>query len=250
VRHHWRELDYWRWLWRQRMPGAAKLAIGVLLLAAVLAGGWFAADSLTAASASNQADSLILETTVNKVVTVHEKGKLVTKVVPTVKRVVRVRAKTETQIQTAHETDLRYATRVVTTPGGVRLVRRVVTTRVPVVTTKTVKQNGKTRTVKVTTLVPTTKTETQVRTETQRQTVTNVQTQAPNTVTAVSTQNRTTTQTQTQTQTQTVTTTQTVTQVQTQTVTNTQTVTDTQTVTNTVTVTEPAVTVTVSVPSV
>ncbi len=227
------------------MPGAAKLAIGVLLLAAVLAGGWFAADSLTAAEASNQADSLILETTVNRVVTVHEKGKLVTKVVPTVKRVVRVRAKTETQIQTqtAHETDLRYATRVVTTPGGVRLVRRVVTTRVPVVTTKTVKQNGKTRTVKVTTLVPTTKTETQVRTETQRQTVTNVQTQAPNTVTAVSTQSHTTTQTQTQTQTQVQTTT--VVQTTTNTVTLpavtlpavTQTVTETVTSTTTATVT-------------
>ena len=63
-----------------------------VVLAAILVGGWFVADGLTAAKANAGADSLILETTVNKLVTVREKGKLVTKTIPVVKRVVRVQS--------------------------------------------------------------------------------------------------------------------------------------------------------------
>ena len=51
LRPHWRELDYWHWLWRQRTPGVAKLAIVGVMLAAILVGGWFVADGLTAANA-------------------------------------------------------------------------------------------------------------------------------------------------------------------------------------------------------
>ncbi len=238
LRQHWRELDYWHWLWRQRTPRAAKLAIIGVVLAAILVGGWFVADGLTAAKATPTADSLILETTVNKLVTVREKGKLVTKTVPVVKRVVRVRARTETKVD--RQTDLRYSTRVVTKPSGVRIVRRVVTTRVPVVKNHVITVNGKTKTVAVTSHVPTTRveTQTQTQTETRQQTVT--QPGASNTVTQTSTVNHTTTNVQTQT----------VTTVQTQTVTTVNTVTNVQTVTNTVTttqtVTEPAVTVTIT----
>jgi hypothetical protein len=216
--------------------------VGVVL-AAILVGGWFVADGLTAAKAGTRSDSLILETTVNKLVTVREKGKLVTKTVPLVKRVVRVQAHTETRFD--RQTDLRYSTRVVTEPGATRLVRRVVTTRVPVVKNHVVTVNGKTRTVAVTSYVPTTRveTQTQTQTETRQQTVT--QPGASNTVTQTSTLNHTTTDVQTQTQT--------VTTVQTQTVTTVNTVTDVQTVTNTVTttetVTEPAVTITITLPS-
>lgn len=210
-----------------------------LLLAAILVGGWFVADGLTAAKASTSADSLVLETTVKKLITVREKGKLVTKVVPVVKRVVRVQSHTQTEVD--HQTDLRYSTRVVTKPGGVRVVRTVVTTRVPVVKNHVITVNGKTKTVAVTTYVPTTRTETQVQTQTQRQTVTNTQTAPGATITQTSTASHTTTQVQTTTQTQTVTTTQT------QIVTTTNTVTETQTIINTVTdvVTE---TVTTTVP--
>ena len=242
LRQHWRELDYWHWLWRQRTPRAAKLAIIGVVLAAILVGGWFVADGLTAAKATPTADSLILETTVNKLVTVREKGKLVTKTVPVVKRVVRVRARTETKVD--RQTDLRYSTRVVTKPSGVRIVRRVVTTRVPVVKNHVITVNGKTKTVAVTSHVPTTRveTQTQTQTETRQQTVT--QPGASNTVTQTSTVNHTTTNVQTQTQT--------VTTVQTQTVTTVNTVTNVQTVTNTVTttqtVTEPAVTITITKP--
>lgn len=217
------------------------------MLAAILVGGWFVADGLTAAKASTSADSLVLETTVNKLITVREKGKLVTKVVPVVKRVVRIRSHTQTQVE--RETDLRYSTRVLTEPGGVRVVRRVVTTRVPVVKNHVVTVNGKTKTVAVTSYVPTTRVETQTQTQTQTQTETRQQTvtqsAAPNTITQVSTANHTTTDVQTQTQT--------VTTVQTATVTTTNVVTEVQTVTNTVTdtqtVTEPPVTITITLPS-
>ena len=199
-----------------------------MVLAAILVGGWFVANGLTAAKATPSADSLILQTTVNKLVTVREKGKLVTKTVPVVKRVVRVPARTETKVD--RQTDVRYSTRVLTKPSGVRVVGRVVTTRVPVV-------NGKTKTVAVTSHVPTTRveTQTQTQTETRQQTVTRPG--APNTVTQTTTLNHTTTDVQTQV----------VTTVQTQTVTTTNTVTA-QPVTNTVTqtVTEPAVTITVT----
>jgi hypothetical protein len=214
-----------------------------LLLAAILVGGWFVADGLTAAKASTSADSLVLETTVNKLITVREKGKLVTKVVPVVKRVVRVQSHTQTEVD--HQTDLRYSTRVVTQPGGVRVVRRVVTTRVPVVKNHVITVNGKTKTVAVTSYVPTTRTETQVQTQTQRQTVTNTQTAPGATITQTSTASHTTTQVQTTTQTQT----QTVTTTQTQIVTTTDTVTETQTIVNTVTETETeTVTTTTTVP--
>jgi len=240
------ELDYWRWLWRQKVPTTAKFAVGALLLALVLVGGWFAADRLTAAEAKT-ADSIVLQTTVQKVVTVREKGKLVTKVIPVVKRVVRIQSKTATA--TDRVTQLKYQTQYVTRPGTVRVVRRVVTSKVkvPVVTTKVVKERGKTRTVAVTNFVPTTRTETQVRTETQRQTVTN--TLPGNTVTQTTIKDHTTTQTNTQTQTVVNTTTVTQTQTQTvvQTTTNTVTETQTQTQTQTVTVTTPGDTITVTI---
>ena len=215
-----------------------------LVLAAILVGGWFVADGLTAAKASSSADSLVLETTVNKLITVREKGKLVTKVVPVVKRVVRVQSHTQTEVD--HQTDLRYSTRVVTQPGGVRVVRRVVTTRVPVVKNHVITVNGKTKTVAVTSYVPTTKTETQVQTQTQRQTVTNTQTAPGATITQTSTASHTTTQVQTTTQTTVQTTTQTTVQTTTETTTVTlPPVTSTTTVVSTVT--DPPITICVPV---
>jgi hypothetical protein len=239
LRQHWRELDYWNWLWRQRTPGAAKLAIVGIVFAAVLVGGWFVADGLTAAKAGTGADSVVLETTVKKLVTVREKGKLVTKLVPVVKRVVRVQSQTQTQVD--HQTDLRYSTRVVTEPGGTRVVKRVVTTRVPVVKNHVVTVNGKTKTVATTSYVSTTKTETEVQTQTQRQTVTDTQTAPGGTITQTSVENHTTTATTTQIVpttipttvevTTTVVSTNVVTTVETTTVVNTETVTETVTTT-------------------
>lgn len=243
MREHWRERGYWLWVWRDRVPFEARLALGAILVVALLGVGWMAADRLTAANASSATSKpFVLETTVSKLITVREKGKLVVKRVPVVKRIVR------SETATANVTQLRYQTNYITSPGRTRTVRRLVTTVVPVVKTHVVKVNGRTRTVVETNFVTTTRTETQV--QTRQQTVTNTLTQ-PSTVTQsqVTTTTRTVTSTQTQTQTQTVTTTNTVTlPAETVTVTGPG---ETTTVTETVTITLPGdtITITTTVPS-
>jgi hypothetical protein len=238
VREDWRKPDYWLWLWRARVPFEAKIAAGAVGLVALLGIGWLAADRLTAAKASTSTDALVLETTVSKLITVREKGRLITKRVPVIRRIVR------SETATANVTQLRYRTNVVTTPGKTRTVSRLVTTVVPVVKTRVIKVNGKTRTVVETNLLTTTRTETQVQTQTRQQTVTNNVTQPPSTVTQ--SQTSTQTRTVTTTQTQTVTTTNTVTlPAETVTVTG---PTQTVTITETVTVTTPGETITITVP--
>jgi hypothetical protein len=241
LREHWREVDYWRWLWHWRVPFQAKVGLGVVLTVLLMGGGWFAADRLTAAHAGTAStDAFVLETTVQKVVVVHERGKVVRKLVPVVTRV-RLPGKTTFETRTS------YKTQVVTTPGTVQVIHRLVTKYVPVVKKRVVTVNGKTHTVVQTRLVPTTRTETQTQTQTRevtnQQTVTNTQN---NTQTVTQTKTTTlpaVTVTQTQTQTQTETVTKTVTETDTVTVTDTQTV--TQTVTDTITET---ITETITVP--
>jgi hypothetical protein len=247
VRKHWHDLSYWRWLWHGRVPFRAKVAILAALLLALLAGGWFAADRLSSAHASaTHRDSFVFETTVRQVITVPGKGKVTRKVVRVVRRVY-VPAKTTFQRQT------RYSTRLITTPGQIRVVRRLITKFVPVVRKRVVTVNGKSRTVVETKLMPTTRVETQTHVVTNNQTVTNTQniTQAvtttqhetktvPTTVTqhetTTVTQNNTTTVTQHETTTVEKTVTETQTQTQTQTVTQTVTETETETVTVTKTI--------------
>ena len=220
---------YWRWYWHERVSVEVKALLGVALLALMLGGGWIAADRLSTAGASvSGAEALTIETTVQKVVTVREKGKLVVKRVPVVKKVF-------LRPRTAFETLTDVRTNVVTVAGGVRTVRTKVVVHVPVVSKKVVTVNGTTKTVVTTRLMPTTTVETQTRTQTQVQTQTQTQVQVQTQV-----------QTQTQTQTSVSTTTRTVTQPAT-----TRTVTTTETVTVPVTVTETAtvpVTVTVTAP--
>jgi hypothetical protein len=252
LREHWRELDYWRWLWHRRVPPEAKVALSALVLLVLLGGGWIAADRLTSAHAVSSSSDFVLETTVQKVVTVRERGKVVRRIVPVVKRVYLKR-------QTAYEVQTKYEKQFVTAPGTVRVLRRIVTTYVPTVKRELVKVNGKTRTVVRTQLVPTTKVQTQTLTQTRvltnQQTVTNQQTitntERGRPVTHTETQTQTQTKTQTlppATVTQTKTETQTVTETKTETETETHTVTETETVT--VTVTEPGGTTTVTVTTV
>jgi len=193
----------------------------------MLGGGWIAADRLSSASASGASSpGFTFETTVEKVVTVREKGKLVRKLVPVVRKVF---VKRQAQFKTL--TDV--TTDVIKTPGGVRIVRRRVVKLVPVVKRKVITVNGKTRTLVTTQLLPTTNVQTQTQTLMQTQTLTDVQ---------VHTQTQT--QTQTETQTNTVTATETVTQPITETVTTTITQ---DPVTVTTTVTQDPVTVTETV---
>jgi hypothetical protein len=231
IRKHWRSLEFWRWWWQARVRIEVKALSGLVVLALMLGGGWIAADRLSTASASvSTADQfLTFETTVQRVVTVREKGKLVRKLVPVVKKVF-VKRKAQFKTLTDVQTD------VIKTPGGTRTVEHKVVKLVPVLKKKVITVNGKTKTLVTTQLVPTTNVQTQVQTQTQTQTQVLVHEQ-----TATQTQ----TQTQTQTETNTVTDVQTVTQPVTQTVITTVTQ-DPVTVTTTVTL-DP-VTITVTIP--
>jgi hypothetical protein len=198
-RQHWRELDFWRWLWHSRTPAGAKAGLAVIAVAAILGGGFFAADRLSRANASVSAtDAFTFETTIQKLVTVREHGKTIVRRVPVVRRVF-------LRPQTAFET--RYDTRVITTPGGVRVVRQRVVRYVRVVKRHVITVNGKTQTVTRTQLVPTTRIETQTQTSvvTNERTVVN-----QNTVTVVNSHTETVPVTVTDTQTETVVETQTL----------------------------------------
>jgi hypothetical protein len=236
VREHWREIGYWRWLW-QRVPAGARLATVGILLLALLGGGWVAADKATSQSKDAKGDGVVVvETTVQKAITVREKGQIVRKLVPVVKKV-EVRRRGET----VYATESNYVTHTVTGPGGT--VTHTVSQLVPVVTTRQITVNGKPRIVVSTRLQPTTSVVTETaapRTVVATQNVTQNVTQTAPPVTALDTRTVTKVQTQTQTQTQTV--------VQVQTVTNVVTQVDTQVVTKTETVPGPTDTVTVPGP--
>ncbi|MDP9318676.1 MAG: hypothetical protein M3O94_06330 [Actinomycetota bacterium] len=233
MREHWREVDYWRWLWHRQVPFEAKVLVGVVMTALMLGGGWFAADRLTAAHAgATGTDSFVLERTVRKVVVVTERGKVIRRLVPVVTKV-KVRLPGKTSYDTRTRTT--YKSQVVTIPGKARVIRRLVTTYVPVVKRRVVRVNGKTHTLVETRLVPTTRTQT----ETQTHEVTNLQT-VTNTQDVVQTVVQTVTKTTTLpavtvTVTETVTETKTVTDTETVTVTDTVTTTETETVTVTTT---------------
>ena len=217
MRRNWRSLAFWRWWWREGIRRDVKYLVVLILIPALLVGGYFAASGLTAAKASDAASSYVLETTIQKIVTVREHGRVVVKRVPVVVR--RTIVKNRTSRQTIIDT------RVVTSPGGVRYVTRKVLRYVPVVHQRVVRVNGKTTTITETRLVPTVKTQTQTLTNvvTNQQTVTNVvnhsetvvqpvttvvtktETQPPDTVTVTKTQTETETQTVTLTETETVT---------------------------------------------
>ncbi len=231
IREHWRELGFWRWWWHNRVPTTARLVGALIAVIVFLGGGFLAADRLATASTGLSTGAYTFETTVQKVVTVREHGKTIVKRVPVVRRI----AMTP---RTVMET--RYDTRVITTPGGVRIVERKVVRTVPVIRRRVVTVNGKTRTTTETRLVQTTRTQTQTQTQTQTTVVTN-----QNTTTLEHTHTETNVRTETQPvtvkQTETQTTTVTVTQTQTQTL-------PAQTVTSILTVTLPIVTVTVQGP--
>ncbi len=229
-RENWRELGFWRWWWRERLPLAAKIMLVAALGLVLLVGGYFVSGGLTGASAANgQASSYILQTTITKVVTVKEHGRTVVKRIPVVVR--RTFVRSSTAFATVVDT------RVVTTPGGTKYVVRKVKQYVPVVHTKVDKLHGKTTTVTETRLVPTIKTQALTNVVTNQQTVTNQNTVVVNnTTTNVVTKPVTTVETHTVTNTETVTNTQT----------ETDTVTQTQTVETTVTLPPDTVTVTVT----
>jgi hypothetical protein len=225
LRKNWRSRAFWRWWWSEGIRRDIRFLVIPVLISILVIGGYFAASGLTSAKASDSASSYILETTVQKIVTVREHGRTVVKRMPVIVR--RTIVKNHTSRQTIVDT------RVVTTPGGVHYVTRKVLRYVPVIHKRVVRVNGKTTTVTETRLVPTVKTQTLTNVVTNQQTVTNVVNHSETVVQPV-----TSVVTKTETLPQdTVTVTKTQTQTETATV--------TETVTTTQTVTEPSITITV-----
>ena len=216
---------YWRWLW-SRTPGAAKLVALGVVFAGLLGGGWVVADR-TASEKPNASSGdrvILVETTVQKAVTLHEKGRIVRKLVPVVRKL-----EARQRATTVYQGQLNYVTRVVAAPTG---AIHTVAETVPMVFTQQITVNGAPRTVVSTRSQPTTMTRTVVATHNVTQTAPPLNAAATRTVTS--------TQTKTQTLTQTQTNTETVTRTATETVTL-----PAETVVRTVTETAPPVTVTV-----
>jgi hypothetical protein len=83
IRRRWLRRGYWGWRWRSDVSREAKLVSALIGLGAVAVAGYLAADTLggpTSTSAS-------YETTVEKVVTVRERGRTVRKPVRVVQQV-------------------------------------------------------------------------------------------------------------------------------------------------------------------
>jgi hypothetical protein len=157
-RQHWREPAFWRWWWGNQAPQGAKASLAGLALLGFLGIGFLAAVTLSEAdTARGGASGLAFETTVDKLVTVRDRGRVVVRRVPVVRRVV---YRPQTAVQTL------FGTRVVTARGR------------PVVQKRLVTIDGRTRTIIATQTQTNTNTQTQTvartRTQTQVQTQTSV----------------------------------------------------------------------------
>jgi hypothetical protein len=166
--------------------------VSIGLLVAIGFGGYFATGSLSATAGKHGVKAAVFETTVSRVVTVREQGRLVRKLVPVVHRVTVAQVRTVTAAGATH---------VVTT----EVLRRIVANGKP--TTVVVTRVGPTRqlpgrTVHLTAqrTVTAQHTVTAQRTVTARRVLT-----SQRTVTSIDTQTETQTQTQTQTQVRTTT---------------------------------------------
>ncbi len=133
MKGRWQEPEFWHAWWRDRVSFEQKAAIVVLGVSLLMIGGWFAADSLSSASASVEATTLPTIETVKRVVTVREAGKGVTTRVPEVKRVV-VTRKERTPATTIVRTETAYGASTVTVPSYVTHV----VTAPPLTVTQTV----------------------------------------------------------------------------------------------------------------
>jgi hypothetical protein len=122
-RDNWRSLAFWRWWWSNSLSTEVKIPLAFVIVAMLLVGGYFAASQMSGASAANDSRSSV-QTTVRKIVTVRQHGKLVVKRVPVVVR------RNVVHSQTAYQTVI--DKQVVTSRGGVRRVVQKVTQVLPV----------------------------------------------------------------------------------------------------------------------
>jgi hypothetical protein len=139
IRNHWRDPHFWSWWWRQRVPGEAKLVAAVVAVSLLGFGGYAAAGGLDTAVAEGSSEPLSPQvTTVEKVLTIRESGRVVTRPVRVV-RTIPGRGSTSFSTQVLLNT--------VTTPGGTYVVTQRDVETVPVVRRVVVTRDGRVRTV-------------------------------------------------------------------------------------------------------
>jgi hypothetical protein len=122
-RDNWRSLAFWRWWWSNSLSTEVKVPLAFVIVAMLLVAGYFAANQMSGASAAIDSSTYV-QSTVRKVVTVRQHGKLVVKRVPVVIR------RNVVHSQTSYQTVI--DKQVVTTRGGVRRVVQKVPQFVPV----------------------------------------------------------------------------------------------------------------------
>ena len=139
IRNHWRDPHFWTWWWRQRVPGEAKLVAAVVGVSLLGFGGYAAAGGLDTAVAEGSSESLSPQvTTVEKVLTIRESGRVVT-------RPVRVVRTIPGQGSTSFSTQVLLNT--LTTPGRSYVVTQRDVRTVPVIRRVVVTQDGRARTI-------------------------------------------------------------------------------------------------------
>jgi predicted membrane metal-binding protein len=148
MREHWKELGFWRWWWHNRVPSAVKALAALVLLGGIVAGGWFAAQKLPLANASADGSQTIVRT-VERVVTVQARGKVVVKRVPVIQKV--YVANKAARVKTLRVASTVYGTRTVVQTVAAHRAR---TLTLPARTTTVTRT--RTRTITVTKTVPTT----------------------------------------------------------------------------------------------
>ena len=162
IRENWRDPHFWGWWWRHRVSAGAKLVGAVGAIGLLGFGGYAAAGGLDSAVTASSSEPLLAQvTTVERLVTLRETGRVVTKPIRIVRTI-------PGRGSTAYETQVRLNT--VTLPGRTDVVIRRDVRTVPVVQQVVVTRDGRIQTV-----VQTRPAVTQVRISrvTDRQTVTN-----------------------------------------------------------------------------
>ena len=139
IRNYWRDPHFWTWWWKQRVPSEAKVVMAVVIVSLLGFGGYAAAGGLNTAVTATSSEPLSAQvTTVEKVLTIREGGRVVTRPVRVVRTIPGLGS-------TSFSTQVLLNT--VTTPGDTYVVTQRDVRTVPVVRRVVVTRDGRIRTI-------------------------------------------------------------------------------------------------------
>ena len=134
IRDNWRDPHFWGWWWRNRVSDDAKIVAAVVAIGALGLGGYATAGGLDSADTASSSEPVWGEvTTVERFVTLRERGRVVTKPIRIVRTI-------PGRGSTSYETQVRLDT--VTLPGNRVVIRREARI-VPVVRQVVVTRDGR-----------------------------------------------------------------------------------------------------------